>query len=256
MHRKLNIAVWVLIILVFSTGIVSAGVLRKGARGPEVTSLQENLIQLGYDTSATGYFGPQTETALRNFQNDEGLSTDGVYGRQTAAVLEEKLAGRGDKSYIVQPGDTLTVIAINHDVSVSELRSSNNINGSTIHPGDELRIPGENGKLSGQGGVDSESVEEIHHQVRIGEALSTIARAHGIDVDTLRQANNISGDMIRAGDELVVPVSRSSEGNSRNSNNFSWPLDGRITSNYGNRRHPVTGRTNFHTGVDIAAAYG
>ncbi|MGM0420501.1 MAG: M23 family metallopeptidase, partial [Bacillota bacterium] len=33
-------------------------------------------------------------------------------------------------------------------------------------------------------------------------------------------------------------------------------LDGRITSNYGNRRHPVTGRTNFHTGVDIAAAYG
>lgn len=35
-----------------------------------------------------------------------------------------------------------------------------------------------------------------------------------------------------------------------------WPVSGRITSRYGNRRHPILRVNRFHEGVDIAAAYG
>ena len=37
---------------------------------------------------------------------------------------------------------------------------------------------------------------------------------------------------------------------------FIWPVSGRITSLYGNRRSPFTGRQEFHTGIDIGAPTG
>lgn len=35
-----------------------------------------------------------------------------------------------------------------------------------------------------------------------------------------------------------------------------WPVDGRVTSGFGNREHPRSGEPQFHTGVDIAADPG
>ncbi|MBU0687027.1 MAG: peptidoglycan DD-metalloendopeptidase family protein [Candidatus Margulisbacteria bacterium] len=40
------------------------------------------------------------------------------------------------------------------------------------------------------------------------------------------------------------------------SGQFTWPVKGRITSTFGYRRHPIWGGSNFHTGLDIANAYG
>lgn len=36
----------------------------------------------------------------------------------------------------------------------------------------------------------------------------------------------------------------------------TWPVTGRITSEYGVRRHPITGATQTHTGIDIAVPTG
>src|SRR3954471_17365149 len=47
-------------------------------RGDEVTSLQERLLELGYDAGrADGILGPETEAGLRAFQRDYGLTSDG-----------------------------------------------------------------------------------------------------------------------------------------------------------------------------------
>jgi murein DD-endopeptidase MepM/ murein hydrolase activator NlpD len=35
-----------------------------------------------------------------------------------------------------------------------------------------------------------------------------------------------------------------------------WPLEGRVTSSFGDRQDPINGEGAFHSGIDIAAAYG
>ncbi len=62
--------------------------LRQGMTSADVKSLQEKLIELGYlKTSATGYFGSATLTAVRKFQEANGLTADGVAGPVTMNKL-------------------------------------------------------------------------------------------------------------------------------------------------------------------------
>ena len=67
--------------------------LRKGMKGDAVKWVQEKLIAKGYDLGswgADGSFGAQTEKAVKEFQQDHGLTADGVVGAKTYAALEEK----------------------------------------------------------------------------------------------------------------------------------------------------------------------
>lgn len=66
-----------------------APILRRGARGPEVSALQTKLNQAGANLEVDGVFGPQTENAVRRFQRDAGLSPDRIVGPKTHAVLHE-----------------------------------------------------------------------------------------------------------------------------------------------------------------------
>jgi N-acetylmuramoyl-L-alanine amidase len=59
-------------------------------RGDDVCTLQERLLELGYDAyRADGIFGVQTEIALRSFQRDYGLRVDGVCGPATVRALRQ-----------------------------------------------------------------------------------------------------------------------------------------------------------------------
>ncbi len=58
--------------------------LKKGIQNQRVEELQKRLQELGYDPGpADGVFGPRTEMAVLAFQEDKGLSVDGVVGRET-----------------------------------------------------------------------------------------------------------------------------------------------------------------------------
>ena len=43
---------------------------------------------------------------------------------------------------------------------------------------------------------------------------------------------------------------------SAGSNKYKWPVKGKITSDFGWRTHPVSGKKDFHNGIDIAATNG
>src|SRR4051794_34283393 len=59
-------------------------------RGDDVTGLQERLLELGYDAGrADGILGPETETGLRAFQRDYGLTSDGTFGPATLRALRQ-----------------------------------------------------------------------------------------------------------------------------------------------------------------------
>lgn len=66
--------------------------IRKGARGEYVTLAQTKLIQQGYDvgrSGADGIFGTATDTAVRKYQADHGLKSDGIIGPATWESLND-----------------------------------------------------------------------------------------------------------------------------------------------------------------------
>jgi N-acetylmuramoyl-L-alanine amidase len=53
------------------------------------SGLQARLNNLGFDCGdVDGVIGPKTETAIRGFQESEGLDVDGIAGPQTQAKLK------------------------------------------------------------------------------------------------------------------------------------------------------------------------
>ncbi len=58
-----------------------------GAEGTDVQQLQERLYELGYIDKASGYFGTDTDTAVKEFQKRNGLYDDGNVGKQTREIL-------------------------------------------------------------------------------------------------------------------------------------------------------------------------
>lgn len=65
-------------------------VLKKGAKGAQVKTLQRLLVSLGYDVGASGIdgsFGGATEKAVKAFQTDRKLKVDGSVGKATWSAL-------------------------------------------------------------------------------------------------------------------------------------------------------------------------
>ncbi|RZK27764.1 MAG: peptidoglycan-binding protein [Hymenobacter sp.] len=64
-------------------------VLKLGDRGLDVTALQQLLIVVNYEITASGVFGLATNAAVKDFQTAHGLPADGVVGTQTLRALQQ-----------------------------------------------------------------------------------------------------------------------------------------------------------------------
>ena len=65
--------------------------LSEGDQGQAVIDMQTELIACGYscgDSGADGSFGPASDSALKRFQRDHGLTQDGAYGAASKAALD------------------------------------------------------------------------------------------------------------------------------------------------------------------------
>lgn len=59
-----------------------------GSSGNEVTAIQKALKERGLFTAdVTGYYGTQTQAAVRKFQKQKGLTVDGIAGPATLSAL-------------------------------------------------------------------------------------------------------------------------------------------------------------------------
>ena len=77
-----------------------------GSTGDAVKTLQENLNTLRYSCgNADGIYGDKTAEAVKNFQRDENLVSDGIAGPLTLAAIKSALA----KNFAA--GDAIVVVA-------------------------------------------------------------------------------------------------------------------------------------------------
>lgn len=154
------------------------------------------------------------------------------------------ISGIDPVTYVIKSGDTLSEIAKEYDITVGTLIGYNGIdNVRRIIPGEVLKIP---------------EIDGIPYKVKPGDTLEKIAVTYNTSVNRLLDANDLASNLIQPGDELFIPGGQISEYEYRKATGtlFLYPTNGRLTSYYGYRNDPFTGRRRFHYGIDIANRSG
>ncbi|MBE9171769.1 LysM peptidoglycan-binding domain-containing protein [Cyanobium sp. LEGE 06143] len=109
----------------------------------------------------------------------------------------------------VQPGDTLSEIAVREGVGLTALMQANGLgNADHVMVGEQLLIPG-GGRSSAAAaaGASRKSTPTAPYTVKGGETLSDIAAHFGTSTERLIQINGIGDpDHVMAGSRLQIPV--------------------------------------------------
>jgi len=66
-----------------------------GSSGEDVRKLQKTLNSVGYNLQVDGIFGAKTQSAVRSYQQKNGLSVDGIVGVNTWNSLSNSTKNTG-----------------------------------------------------------------------------------------------------------------------------------------------------------------
>jgi len=158
--------------------------------------------------------------------------------------------------YQIKKNDNLWKIARQFGIHQHLIITINGIhNPDMLKPGNYIHVPTRRG---------------IYYQVRKGDTVTKIAVRYKIVGKHITSHNRLKGGIIRHGQKIFLPDAHelrtpasiaAKKGKEMTAvaaelRNFIWPLRGRITSGFGNRRDPLYGQRQFHCGIDISANVG
>lgn len=102
--------------------------------------------------------------------------------------------------YVVKKGDSLWSIASKNNVTVSDLKTLNNLSSNTLQIGQLLKLP-----TASDSNDDNEQAQNIY-TVKKGDSLWVIANRFGTTVDSIKKANNLSTNNLSIGQKLIIPT--------------------------------------------------
>jgi murein DD-endopeptidase MepM/ murein hydrolase activator NlpD len=153
--------------------------------------------------------------------------------------------------YTIRRGDTLFGIAKRFDISVAQLKLSNSQLGNirTLRPGMTLSLT---------------TKRSLTHEVEAGESLWSISKLYGVSLGELITANSLAQQRIFVNQKLKIPTTHFTaeqfevalHRQQNRGSSFLIPVNGRMTSHFGMRKHPILDRRILHRGLDIAAPQG
>ncbi len=177
-----------------------------------------------------------------------GLPLAPPAGGVSGASDEEALLGFhetfGWTEYIVQAGDSVSLIAARYSLSMGSIIAANNISNVKALPvGKKLRIP---------------NMDGLPYTVKSGDSLSRIAESQGIPLEALLDANDLMDEIIVPGQVLFLPGAEMDGITLKLALGelFKYPIVGVLSSGYGWRSDPFTGERRFHAAIDLAASTG
>ncbi|ETR73541.1 MAG: Lytic transglycosylase catalytic [Candidatus Magnetoglobus multicellularis str. Araruama] len=105
--------------------------------------------------------------------------------------------------HLVQRGDTLSSIAQQYGVNISDLRSVNGIRGNRIVAGTQLKIPGQ---VHHSRKSNKARYQIVTHRVQKGDSLWNLARKFGTTTRNIVRINNLSSTQLKIGQKLKIPA--------------------------------------------------
>lgn len=179
--------------------------------------------------------GSQYDGSISEIKSWNNISSDVIYVGQTLIVEKGTSAkaqsttssSSSNSTYTVQPGDSLWAIANHQGMSVSKLKSLNNLSGNIIHPGQKLSITGSSSSSnstntsSSNSSSSATSSQTSTYTVKGGDSLWLIANNHGTSVSNLKSLNGLSSNTIYVGQKLKVSGEASSSNSSSGSSHTS-----------------------------------
>jgi len=209
--------------------------LKMETRGEEVKKLQTMLKEFGfYMGSVDGVFGSQTETAVKRFQKQTGLTVDGIVGAKTWMMLnnayitadlpDERTSdlqsfANGVTKYEVKSGDSLWSLAQKFDTTLDCIMSENKLTSMNLAMGQELTIPvgkracaiAMNNERTNTNSYEENPIVEMQpesntqkYSVVYGDSLWKIAQRFGTTIDEIKKMNGLSKDSLSIGQVLTI----------------------------------------------------
>lgn len=149
------------------------------------------------------------DTTVSALKQNNHLSSDTIYVGQVLSLGQASSTSShsqstastqlstSDGTYTVKSGDTLWSIANANDMTVAQLKQKNDLSNDTIYVGQTLKVS--SAKLT-----STTSTVSATYTVKSGDSLWKIASANGTTVNQLKSLNNLSSDLIYAGQQLKL----------------------------------------------------
>lgn len=102
------------------------------------------------------------------------------------------------KIYIVKAGDSLYKIANQNNITVKELMDYNNLASTSLQLGQTLLIPIIKEELV--------PTEYITYTVKSGDSLYAIAKKYNMNVDEIKNLNNLTTNLLSIGQVIKIPI--------------------------------------------------
>ena len=129
------------------------------------------------------------------------------------AMPEVEVTGDGFSNYTVEVGDSMWAIAKKLNVSLKELLSANGMGeNDLLRVGRVLRVPSQSTVVK----VSTITADVFQpsgfnaatatYEVVAGDTLGRIAKQYDTSVKAIKAANNKASDLIRIGEQLLIPV--------------------------------------------------
>lgn len=232
----------------------SYSTVRNGSQGNDVKTMQKMLnTVMNAELSVDGICGAKSVAAIKNFQKAYGLSADGICGSKTWEKLEEAYnngktikpvassikIGSGNYSpetlkrgqtYSVSGRITSTYRLTNVTVGIYNVDGSKTNSVKTVSPN-----------------TTTYDIKNIDSYIKFGTLDGTETGKEYYFKVSATDSNGVSKTLVNKKFKVIKKNCK-----------YSWPLPGNttITSYFGGRIHPLTGKPNNHSGIDISAGKG
>ena len=155
----------------------------KEKKDEEDSELFEYKVRPGDNLST---IAERFDVAVSLLKQLNGLRENRIYPGQTLQLRPTSL---DEAVHVVRSGETLSSIALKYRMNVSDIKRINEIEGSKIVAGQELRLKGTKPNV---------------YIVERGDALWEVAQAYGMGVEELKRLNGLTSDRIYPGQELQL----------------------------------------------------